>query len=392
MTNSPSPSLRLVFLSTSMGWGGLEMNLLRHARWMAQEGHTVRMLCLEDSPLHRATLAHIQSELGQSQSIDCRTVRRGLRYLSLATAVHRASRLVRYRADWLWIRDPRDLDSSALARWFIRLMKGRTRLVFHQGMQIAKPKKSPYHRFRYGAVDAWVAPLSWLKTQVNQQTPIRPHQTHIIPLGLDDRWFDAEDSIQFRRQCRLELGLSQESFVIGLIGRIDRKKGQAILIRALTEMPPDAHALIVGDPTLDEMSDYFDEVRALVREKDLQWRVHFRPYMTFPRNAYMASDVVVVCSEQESVGTVTFEAMASRSAIVGTESGGTAEILADDRGWTFPTGDHTMLAARLMDIRNNSDAIPMRVAQGRNYIAQHRRSAIVKRWHALLRGQNSSTG
>ena len=95
MTNSPSPSLRLVFLSTSMGLGGLEMNLLRHARWMAQEGHTVRMLCLEDSPLHRATLAHIQSELGQSQSIDCRTVRRGLRYLSLATAVHRASRLVR---------------------------------------------------------------------------------------------------------------------------------------------------------------------------------------------------------------------------------------------------------------------------------------------------------
>ena len=107
--------------------------------------------------------------------------------------------------------------------------------------------------------------------------------------------------------------------MVGLVGRIDRKKGQAILIRALTEMPPDAHVLIVGDPTLDELSDYFDEVRTLVREKELQWRVHFRPYMTFPQPAYMASDVVVVCSEQESVGTVTFEAMASSRAIVGTQ-------------------------------------------------------------------------
>ena len=35
------------------------MNLLRHARWMAQAGHVVRILCLEDSPLHRAALAHI---------------------------------------------------------------------------------------------------------------------------------------------------------------------------------------------------------------------------------------------------------------------------------------------------------------------------------------------
>jgi len=394
MANSTSAkSLRLVFLSTSMGWGGLEMNLLRHARWMAQEGHTVRVLCLDDSPLHRAAMAHIQSDLGQSHALDCRTVRRGVRYLAFATALHRAQRLLRYQADWLWVRDPRDLDTSAMARWVVRLMKGRTKLAFHQGMQIAKTKKSPYHRFRYGAVDAWISPLSWLKTQVNQMTPINADSTHIIPLGLDDRWFDSEgDTIQFRRQCRLELGLSQESFVIGLIGRIDRKKGQAILIRALTEMPPDAHALIVGDPTLDEMSDYFDEVRAIVRENDLQWRVHFRPYMTFPRNAYLASDVVVVCSEQESVGTVTFEAMASHSAIVGTNTGGTAEILEGQRGWTFPATDPSKLAAQLMEIRNNADVIPPRVENGQNYIAQHRRTSVVKRWNALLRGQTESEG
>ena len=145
--------MRIVFLSTSEGWGGLEMNLLRHARWMAERGHIVRVLCIADSPLHRAGLAHILHIEGTGQAFDCRTIRRGWRYLAFATAIHRATRLIRHRADWLWIRDPRDLDTSAMARRIIGLLGGKTRLVFHQGMQIPKPKRSPYLRFRFGAID-----------------------------------------------------------------------------------------------------------------------------------------------------------------------------------------------------------------------------------------------
>ena len=361
------------------------MNLLRHARWMAKAGHVVRLLCTEDAPLHHAAIAHIQSEEGKSQSFDCRTVPRGLRYLAFATAIHRATRLVRYQADWLWVRDPRDLDASAWARRFIGIMGGSTRLLFHQGMQIPRPKKSPYHRFRYRAIDAWVSPLDWLKDQVNRHTSVTPKRTHIIPLGLDDRWFSPiKDDVQYRRQCRLDLGLSQESFVIALVGRIDRKKGQAVLIRALNEMPPDAHALIVGDPTLDQLSDYFDEVRALVKKKELQWRVHFRPYIDFPRPAYKAADAVAVCSQQESVGTVTLEAMASGCAIVGTENGGTGEMLANGRGWTFPPGQASTLAAKLMHIRNNPDIVGASVQAGQDYIQQHRREAVLHLWHQLL--------
>lgn len=382
--------LRLVLHSSSNGWGGLEMNLFRHARWMAEAGHVVRILCLADSPLHRAAMAYIQSDEGRKLTLDCRTVRRNPRYLAIATAIHRATRLIRYQADWLWIRDPRDLDASALSRRLVGLLGGRTKLLFHQGMQIPKSKKTPLHRFRFGAVDAWVAPLDWLKSQVERRTPVAAADIHIIPLGLDDRWFAPRpESDQFRRQCRLELGLSQESFVISLVGRIDRKKGQAVLIRALTEMPPDAHALIVGDPTLDETSDYFDEVRTLVREKELQWRVHFRPYMEFPRPAFIAADVVAVCSQQESVGSVTLEALASGCAVMGTDAGGTAELLADGRGWTFPAGDSSTMATKLMEIRNQPDLAEPRIAAGKAYIQHHRKAAVVQQWNRLLRNERA---
>ena len=367
------------------------MNLLRHARWMAGEGHIVRILCVAESPLHRATLAHCDSQEGQEQAFDCRTIRRGTRYLALATAIHRATRLVRYGADWLWIRDPRDLDTSAWARHILRMLGGKTRLVFHQGMQIPRPKRSPYHKLRFGAIDAWVTPLAWLKEQVCRNTPIKPARAHVLPLGLDDKWFvPIPERTQAKRQARLALGLSQESFVVTLVGRIDRKKGQDVLVAALKDLPPDVHALIVGDPTLDTISDYFDEVRSYVRDNELQWRVHFRPYDIFPRNAFVAADVVTVCSTQESVGSVTLEALATGCAVVGTDTGGTAELLDHGRGWTFATGDPNALADALLTLRNHPDAILPRIEAGREYIDQHRRNVLVKRWEQVLRGSGSA--
>ena len=124
ISETPGPvPLRLVFLSTSEGWGGLEMNLLRHARWMSQAGHHSRVLCLENSPLHRAALAYL-NEKAEDESFDLRTIRKGWRYLALATAIHRATRLIRHRADWLWVRDPRDLDTSAWARRIVGWLRG----------------------------------------------------------------------------------------------------------------------------------------------------------------------------------------------------------------------------------------------------------------------------
>lgn len=360
------------------------MNLLRHARWMAQAGHQVRLLCLDGSPLHRACQAYLH-EKENHVTLDLRTIRRGPRYFAFATAVHRATRLIRYRADWLWVRDPRDLDTSAWARRIIGWLGGSTKFLFHQGMQIPRPKRSPYHVLRFGAIDAWVAPLGWLKTQVCANTPMTADRVHIVPLGLDDKWFaPLPDPLQQQRQARLQLGLSQESFVVALVGRIDRKKGQDVLVAALRELPQDVHALIVGDPTLDTLSDYFDEVRAFVRDHELQWRVHFRPYEGFPRNAFIAADVVAVCSTQESVGSVTLEAMATGCAVIGTDSGGTAELLADGRGWTFPAGDADALAQSLHTLRNHPDTLTPRKAACAPYIEQHRREKLVERWLEIL--------
>ena len=46
--------MKLVFLSSSTGWGGLEQNLLRYAEWMQEAGATVSVLSVSQSPLHQS--------------------------------------------------------------------------------------------------------------------------------------------------------------------------------------------------------------------------------------------------------------------------------------------------------------------------------------------------
>ncbi len=45
---------RIAFYCSSVSWGGLEMNFVRYAEWIANEGYTVHVFCVADSPIHKA--------------------------------------------------------------------------------------------------------------------------------------------------------------------------------------------------------------------------------------------------------------------------------------------------------------------------------------------------
>lgn len=372
--------LRLVLLSTSAGWGGLEMNLLRHARWMAEAGHAVRVVCVAGTSLDRAA-RETASEANFEDSLEVRNVRKGGRYFNFISAVSWAYGLWGWKATVLWIRDPRDLDTAAWAR----RLNPRVKLVFHQGMQIPKRKFSPVHLLRYRAVDLWVTPLDWLAKQVVRNTPIRPRDISVIPLGLDDKWFEQpSDSKEAKQNARLEMGIPQDVFVTTLVGRIDPKKGQDVLVRALLELPDHVHAMLVGDPTQDDPTDYFDHLRALIKEHNLKNRVHLRPYLHSPRKAFLATDVAVVCSLQESIGSVTLEAMASGRPVIGADSGGTKALLSENRGWTFNPGNALELAECIERLRTQPELIAPRVKAASLLAKTHRQADVVRRWETVL--------
>ena len=64
--------MRIAFLSSSTGWGGLERNLIRYAQWMVECGHEVEVNCVQGSPLAESASAttlnirHIPGNTGTS--------------------------------------------------------------------------------------------------------------------------------------------------------------------------------------------------------------------------------------------------------------------------------------------------------------------------------------
>lgn len=138
---------------------------------------------------------------------------------------------------------------------------------------------------------------------------------------------------------------------LALIGRINRIKGQDVLLAALSKLPDDlrrrVHLRMVGgafeNPGLEA------QLRADVVAAGLGDTVSVEPFANDTAPIYRWADVVVAPSKlPESLGRTAIEAMAfGRPALV-SAIGGLTEVVADDEtGWHVPPGDAQVLADKL---------------------------------------------
>ncbi|MGB1075024.1 MAG: glycosyltransferase family 4 protein [Flavobacteriales bacterium] len=352
--------MKIGFLSSSTGWGGLERNLLRHARWMEELGHETCVFCVQDSKLWSAA--------NETTRV---VIQRHHRYLhwTAGRALHQL--LLTHGVDVLWTRDPRDLGICGQAA-----MRTQIPLIFQQGMQLAGPKLMPWHQQRFRRVSRWVSPLHWLQAQVETWTSVPSENIQVIPLGLEATWWAPPEQIMAARSA---LGWPLERRLVGCFGRLDPLKGQDVLIRALVHLPTLWEAVFVGDNTVNEDRDMLGELKQLARKLGVKNRVHFYPSMEALRPAYDAVDVLAICSVSETIGMVTLEAMAAGAAVVGTQSGGTPELFLKgevDGKALFQPGDPRALAQCI-------ESGPFRA--NRQTLRQHFEETQVKsQWKALL--------
>lgn len=89
------------------------------------------------------------------------------------------------------------------------------------------------------------------------------------------------------------------------------------------------------------------ELERYLRDNDLEACVSYRGMSSTLAEEYVRHDALVVASVREAFGRVTAEAMTLGCLVVGADSGGTGELLADGRGVLFESGDVTALADSL---------------------------------------------
>ena len=284
------------------------------------------------------------------------------------------------KADVVWIRDRRDLD------WGGHLANALgAALVMQQGMQIPRPKNMPWHWLRYRRVDAWVAGLDWLKAECIAKTPMSEHRCHVLPLPLDERWFTTLSTNKTEARQSLGLKLPEDVFLMGTVGRLDTGKGQREALQALAQLPPSVHWLFVGDNTTNNGADERRVLLEMASNLDIRERAHFLPGQDDVLPVYDALDGFAMTSSSETIGTVTLEALARRVPVIGTDTGGTAEILAANRGMLYAPGDVGALVAAVQQLKMRpAEQQARNTDPGFDYVQSCRAQHLVPAWNELL--------
>jgi glycosyltransferase involved in cell wall biosynthesis len=161
---------------------------------------------------------------------------------------------------------------------------------------------------------------------------------------------------------RKSQGISEEDFVIGIMGRICPMKGQKLFLEAAARVHSN-HAkvkfLIIGAPYMASDHMYFEQVKVLSKTLGLESHVSWAGFISYPQyKALAACNVLVNASTiPEPFGLTLIESMMLERCVIAPNAGGPAEIITHTQdGYLFKPGDLESLV-EIMERSMNSETL-----------------------------------
>jgi len=156
-----------------------------------------------------------------------------------------------------------------------------------------------------------------------------------------------------REEARAVLGLPENAYIIGNVGRLHPDKDQATLIRgfalAQQALPQGSLLAIMGEGELE------GSLKILAETLGVGKHVRFLGQIPQARRYFRAFDVFALTSNHEPFGMVILEAMAADLPVITTNCGGAKEIVSG-HGLLFPLGDAQALAILLKQASINPNS------------------------------------
>lgn len=204
-----------------------------------------------------------------------------------------------------------EIPGGAKDRFFLRLQRGAYR--------------------RFDGVVAVSRPLAIrLEASLKGRTPI-----HIVP----NAW-EPSDVLLERAEARACLGLPDDAFVVGWVGRLSWEKGADVLVEAGTRLRDlDLSLCFIGDgPARPKLVQ-----RARALDLDVCWP----GAVPEAWRLFTAFDLFVLSSRTEGTPMVLFEAIHAGIPIVATAVGGVPDVVGKETAWLVPPEDPEALAAAM---------------------------------------------
>ena len=364
--------MRIFFLSTSMGMGGADSQLLSAAQLMQTRGHDVIIVSL--TPLGPMGLQARQLGI-RTESLD---MRRGV---PDPRGLLRLARLVR-----AWQPDvihSHMVHANLMAR-ALRLAAPVPALVstIHNIYEGGRARMLAY-RLTNGLVDHMTIVSQAAADRFIGERIVPRELLTVVPNGVD---IDQIRGVppEARATLRASLGL-EHAFVWLAVGRFEVAKDYPNMLRAFARVraaQPDAVLLIVGRGSLQ------GETEALVRDMGLKDAVRFLGVRSDVPVVMSAADGYVMSSAWEGMPMVLLEAAAAGLPIVATTVGGNHEVVVEgETGFLVPPRDAEALGSAMLRLGVLPEAERRAMGErGHQHIRRHYGLArVADRWLDVYR-------
>jgi glycosyltransferase involved in cell wall biosynthesis len=206
---------------------------------------------------------------------------------------------------------------------------------------------SPMLRWAMRRADSLIGVSEFVAHSLVQGGGYSPARTESVLNAIDlPKWDYRTDA----GSVRTEFGIPTDAPVMICVARLFAAKGQAQLIRALSQLHselPSLRLLVVGQD-YPPGTRYSEELRALAGQLGAADNVIFTGLRSDVPRLMAASDLFAMASLEEPFGLVYAEAMAMKRPVVALDNGGTPEVVEHGKsGLLSASGDTAALAANI---------------------------------------------
>ena len=240
--------------------------------------------------------------------------------LPIIPALQVAKLIDKYKIDVIHFHWTRDIATVVLAK---KLSSRKPKIVQSRHMTMTRYKDDFYHNWLYSSIDVIHVVTQQVKEQLIKYIPqhIRP-ELQMVSLGVYAPTPNTKRVDELRQSYQL-----QESFVVGMIGRIEEGKGQYILLEALAKLKHLPIKILIVGSFMNEA--YQRELERLIFELGIENQVLFSGFTKEVNEHIVLCDVTVLATPKETFGLVVIESMANGVAVIATANGGPLEIIED---------------------------------------------------------------
>jgi glycosyltransferase involved in cell wall biosynthesis len=362
--------MRICFISTSMGMGGADKQVLTAAEEMPSRGHEVLIVSL--------------TALGP-MGLEARRLGIPTESLEMPRGVPDPRGLVRLVG--LIRRWKPDVIHSHMVH--ANLMARALRLFVKVPVLVStihnvyEGGRLPMMAYRVtnGLADQMTIISQAAADRFVSERIVPRELLRVIPNGVDiERYLNVLPSV--REALRQSLGI-ERAFVWLAVGRFEIAKDYPNMLRAFAkvrEQRPDAVLLLVGRGSLQQ------ETEALARTVGVDAAVRFLGVRNDVPSFMSVADGYVMSSAWEGMPMVLLEAAAAELPIVATKVGGNHEVVSDtDSGFLVPPRDHEALAAAMLRLMALTEVERRSMGKrGRELVrSKYDLSRVVERWEDL---------